>query len=60
LENPNSNPVDKEICENQLEVMKIVWPLLQEYEDYVKAGRSVKNLDTQKIIDLMLQLQGGV
>ena len=59
LENPASSKTDRDICNKQLAVMKIVWPLIQEYEDYVKAGRSVAGLDADRIIKLMTQLQGG-
>lgn len=59
LENPASSVTDKDICKKQLAVMKIVWPLIQEYENYVKAGRSVAGLDADRIIKLMTQLQGG-
>ena len=59
LENPASSKTDKDICNKQLAVMKVVWPLLQEYESYVKAGRSVAGLDVDRIIKLMTQLQGG-
>ena len=59
LENSASSKTDKDICNKQLAVMKVVWPLIQEYEGYVKAGRSVVGVDVQKIITLMTQLQGG-
>ena len=59
LENPASSQADKDICNKQLAVMRVVWPLLQEYEGYVKVGRSVAGLDVDQIIKLMAQLTGG-